>query len=146
MAKIIALDLGSKTCGIAQSDPQGKIALALTTLRFDSEDYEGAIDLVKELANELQPETIVVGYPKLLSGAIGERGRISEIFANILKEELPMEIVLWDERLTTVSAERMLIGADVSRKKRKEVIDKIAATYILQSYLDTMNNRSENHD
>ncbi len=137
--RIIGLDLGSKTCGIAQSDKDEKIAVGVDTIYFDSEDYEMAVELVKAKIIELGGEKVVIGLPKHMNGDIGERGRISEIFANILASELQMEVVLWDERLTTVSAERLLIGADVSRKKRKKVIDKVAATFILESYINSQN-------
>lgn len=135
--KVLGLDLGSKTCGIAISDINEKIALGVKTIHFTSEDYEQALDLIKSEFAELKANKIVIGLPKHLNGSIGDRGFISQKFAEILNEDLSVEVVLWDERFTTVAATRMLISADVSRKKRKEVIDKVAAVYILQSYLDS---------
>ena len=144
--KIIGLDLGSKTCGVAVSDEQENLAFGVRTLRFPPEDYEKAVELIKTAFSELAGEAIVVGLPKHLNGDIGERGRISQKLAEILAEELQVKVELWDERFTTVSAERLLIAADVSRKKRKEVIDTLAAGYILQSYLDAKKNRGERDD
>ena len=138
--RIVGLDLGSKTCGVAQSDAGGTIALGVKTLTFESEDYEAALILVKDLCQELAAEKIVVGYPKHLNNDVGERARIAQIFADILSQDLNIEVILWDERLTTVAAEKVLLSADVSRKKRKKVVDKVAATYILQGYLDAQNN------
>ena len=134
--RVIGLDLGSKTCGVALSDQSGLIASGIKTLHFEEEDYEEALRLVKDLYSQLQAEKIVVGWPKHLNGDVGQRGWIAQRFAELLQEELGTEVELWDERLTTVAAERLLISADVSRKKRKAVIDKLAAVYILQAYLD----------
>ena len=144
--KIIGLDLGSRTCGVASSDDNESMAFGVKTLRFPPEDYETAVDIIKATIVELKGEAIVVGLPKHLNGDIGERGRISQKLAEILAEELSITVELWDERFTTVAAERLLISADVSRKKRKEVIDTIAAVYILKSYLDAKKNRGERND
>ncbi len=141
--RIVGLDLGSKTCGVAQSDPGGTIALGVKTLVFEDDDYEGALVLVEDLCRQLAAEKIIIGYPKHLNNDIGERARIAQIFADILSQDLGIEVILWDERLTTVAAEKVLLSADVSRKKRKKVVDKIAATYILQGYLDAANYRSK---
>jgi len=134
--KIIGLDLGSKTCGIAQSDRSEMIAVGVETIRFEEEDYDLALDLVIDKIQELKGEKVVIGLPKHMNGDIGVRGEINLEFARILAAATGLEVVTWDERLTTVSATRLLISADVSRKKRKEVIDKVAATFILQAYLD----------
>lgn len=134
--KIIGLDLGSKTVGVAMSDPTCSFAVGVDTLRFDNEDYEIALEKVETLCRELKADKIVVGLPKHMNGEIGLRGEISQEFAQYLKDDLNIEIILWDERLTTVSANKILIGADVSRKNRKKVVDKVAATIILQAYLD----------
>jgi putative Holliday junction resolvase len=138
MEKIIGLDLGSKTCGVAISDALGMIARALTTVRFESDDYETCLDEVLKICAENKVKTVVLGLPKHMNGDVGIRGQISIDFAKML-EEHQIKVTLWDERLTTVSAERLLIAQDVSRKKRKKVIDQMAAVQILQSFLDRQN-------
>ncbi len=138
MERIIGLDLGSVTCGIAISDPLGMIARALTTVRFAPDDYEQALEEVLKICEENKVKNVVLGLPKHMNGDIGVRGEISQSFAKML-EDHGIHVDLWDERLTTVAAERILISADVSRKKRKKVIDKMAAVQILQSFLDRKN-------
>ena len=135
MAKIIGLDLGSKTCGIAISDALQMIARALTTVRFESDDYEACLQEVLKILQEQKVKEVVLGLPMHMNGDIGVRGQISIDFSKML-EEHGIQVKLWDERLTTVSAERLLIQGDVSRKKRKKIIDQMAAVQILQSYLD----------
>lgn len=136
--RVLGLDLGSKTLGISVSDALGMIARAVDTVRFESDDYENAVIKLQPFLKEFQPETIVLGMPKHMNGDIGIRGEISLMFKEKL-EALGMNVVLWDERLTTVAASKMLIAADVSRKKRKQIIDQMAAVQILQSYLDSKN-------
>ena len=120
MKKVLGLDLGSRTCGIAMSDILGMIAHG-----------------VKEIVEENDIETIVLGLPKHMNGDVGERGQISIEFKKQLEEMIEgINVILVDERLTTVVAENQLLFADVSRKKRKQVIDKMAAVAILQGYLD----------
>ncbi len=136
--RILGLDLGSRTCGVSVSDALGMIARAYQTLRFADEDYEAAFQQVAELIDQMQIHTVVLGLPKHMNGDVGVRGEISIAFKERL-ETLGVEVILWDERLTTVAAERILIAADVSRKKRKKVIDQMAAVQILQSYLDSRN-------
>ena len=138
MARIIGLDLGSKTCGVAMSDRGNLIARALTTIRFEQDDYDDCFDQLLELFEQQQVSELVLGLPKHMNGDIGDRGQLSIDFANELEKE-GYHVTLWDERLTTVSAERLLIQGDVSRKKRKKVIDQMAAVQILQSYLDRQN-------
>ena len=135
MAKIIGLDLGSKTCGIAISDATGLIARALTTVRFESDDYEQALREVTDVIRENKVTEVVLGLPKHMNGDVGVRGQISLDFGKKLEEE-GFTVAYWDERLTTVQSEKMLISADVRRKKRKKIIDQTAAVFILQSYLD----------
>lgn len=138
MDRIIGLDLGSKTCGVAISDPLGMIARALTTVRFQDDDYAECLKEVLAILKENKVKEVVLGLPKHMNGDIGVRGQISVDFATKL-EENGIKTDLWDERLTTVSAERILISGNVSRKKRKKVIDQMAAVQILQSYLDRKN-------
>lgn len=131
--RVLGLDLGSKTCGVSVSDALGMIARPVETIRFESDDYEHAFIQVQKHIKEFQVTTVVLGLPKHMNGDVGIRGNISIDFKEKL-ETLGVEVILWDERLTTVAAERLLIAADVSRKKRKKVIDQMAAVQILQSY------------
>ena len=133
--KTIGLDLGSVTCGISVSDALGWIAQALTTVRFAEDDYDDALAKVIAVCKEQKVTDLVLGLPKHMNGDIGIRGEICLEFGEKLKAE-GYNVTMWDERLTTAAAQRILIGADVSRKKRKKVIDQMAAVQILQSYLD----------
>lgn len=137
--RIIGLDLGSKTLGVAVSDELGWTAQGLETIKIDEEQGEFGISRLSELLKEYKVEKIVVGMPKNMNGTIGPRGEASKKFAELLKEHFNLPVVLWDERLSTMAAERLLIEADVSRKKRRKVIDKMAAVVILQSFLDSQN-------
>lgn len=135
--RVLGLDLGSRTCGIAVSDPLGMIARTVETFRFNDDDYEAACNRVVELCKELKVDEIVLGLPKHMNGDVGIRGEISKQFKAMLEEKLDLKITLIDERLTTVAATKLLISADVSRKKRKQVVDQLAAVQILQGYLDS---------
>lgn len=137
MNKVLGLDLGSRTCGIAMSDILGMLAHGVETFRFKDNDYTSCARHVKALVEQNDIHTIVLGLPKHMNGDIGERGEISIAFKKMLEEMIAgIEVILIDERLTTKVAESQLIFADVSRKKRKKVIDKMAAVEILQGYLD----------
>lgn len=138
MKRIIGLDLGSVTCGVAVSDLMGLIASPVETVRFESDNYDDCLEKLKKHFENYKVDTIVLGLPKHMNGDIGIRGNISIDFKEKL-EELGMHVTLWDERLTTVSAERFLLEADMSRKKRKKVIDQMAAVTILQDYLNSKN-------
>ncbi|EAD8641276.1 Holliday junction resolvase RuvX [Listeria monocytogenes] len=137
--RIMGLDVGSKTVGVAISDPLGWTAQGVETIQIDENRKQFGYDRVKELVLEYEVEKVVVGLPKNMNNTIGPRAESSKIYAEVLEARICLPVVLWDERLTTSAAERTLIEADVSRKKRKEVIDKLAAVMILQSYLDTTN-------
>ncbi|MBC1484479.1 Holliday junction resolvase RuvX [Listeria sp. FSL L7-1485] len=137
--RIMGLDVGSKTVGVAISDPLGWTAQGVETIQIDEKRKQFGYDRVKELVLEYEVEKVVVGLPKNMNNTIGPRAESSKIYAEVLEARIDLPVVLWDERLTTTAAERTLIEADVSRKKRKEVIDKLAAVMILQSYLDTTN-------
>lgn len=142
--KILGLDVGSKTIGVAVSDPLGWTAQAVTTIKWDETEIESADHALKEIIREHNIKKAVIGYPKNMNGTIGERGKATERFANHFKRvhELPVE--LWDERLTTVAADRVLLEADMSRKRRKKVIDQLAASMILQTYLDMQHKGGQN--
>ncbi|MEG0176336.1 Holliday junction resolvase RuvX [Anaerorhabdus sp.] len=137
MKRVLGLDLGSRTCGVAVSDPLGIIARAVKTIRFNDGDYENACEQVLAEVKEFQVDEIVLGLPKHMNGDVGIRGNISIDFKNMLEERCSCSVILIDERLTTVAAQKILIAADVSRKKRKQVIDQMAAVQILQGYLDS---------
>ena len=138
MGKIIGLDLGSVTLGIAISDPLGIIAQGVETFRFPQDQDSLAIPRVKELCEKENVKTIVLGLPKHMNGDVGIRGEICLKFKEKLEKRIVgVEVVLQDERWSTKIAEQSLIFADVSRKKRKQVIDKMAAVTILQTYLDS---------
>ncbi|MGI6512437.1 MAG: Holliday junction resolvase RuvX [Catenisphaera adipataccumulans] len=141
MSRIIGLDLGSKTCGVAISDRSQLIARALKTIRFESDDYDDCFDQVLALLDEQDVHEVVLGLPKHMNGDIGIRGEISVQFAEELEKE-GVKATLWDERLTTVAAEKILLEGDVSRRKRKKIIDQMAAVQILQNYLDRKRNGS----
>lgn len=137
--RYLGLDLGTKTLGVAVSDKTGLIATSLTILRHDN-DYDFLIEELKKIIKEKEIETIVLGLPKNMNNTIGERGEMVLSFKEKLEESTNLPVILEDERLTTKVAENILITADISRKKRKKVIDKMAANVILQSYLDRRNN------
>ena len=136
--RYLGLDLGTKTLGVAVSDKTGLIATSLTILRHDY-NFDFLIEELKKIIKEKEIETIVLGLPKNMNNTIGERGEMVLSFKEKLEESIHLPVILEDERLTTKVAENILITADVSRKKRKKVIDKMAANVILQSYLDRRN-------
>lgn len=135
--RILGLDVGDKTIGIAVSDSllftaQGVEVIRRTSLAKD-------LERLRQLIEEYEVSTILVGMPKNMNGTIGPRGELVQQFAAQLEEVFPNALIrFWDERLSTVASERMLIAADVSRAKRKQVIDKMAAVFILQGYLDSL--------
>ncbi len=136
--RILGLDVGSKTIGVAVSDELGWTAQGLKTIQIQEDEQKSGIPELEEIIREYGIEKIIVGLPKNMNGTIGPRGEISLQFAKLLKNRFGLPVELWDERLTTMAAERILLTADVSRKKRKKVIDKMAASLILQSYLDSL--------
>ncbi|MFJ6208304.1 Holliday junction resolvase RuvX [Lysinibacillus sp. NPDC092081] len=137
--RIMGLDVGSKTVGVAISDALGWTAQGIETVKIDEANGEFGIVRIAELVKEYAITEFVVGYPKNMNNTVGPRGEASEDYKKLLEETFSLPVKLWDERLTTMAAERMLIEADVSRKKRKQVIDKMAAVMILQGYLDSKN-------
>lgn len=137
--RIMGLDVGTKTVGVAISDALGWTAQGIETVKINEELGEFGIERIKELVKEYDVTEFVVGFPKNMNNTVGPRGEASEDYKKLLEETFNMPVKLWDERLTTMAAERMLIEADVSRKKRKLVIDKMAAVMILQGYLDSKN-------
>ena len=138
--RMMGLDVGDATIGVAASDELGMIAHGITTIRRTS--LQKDLDSLKSIIIEKAIKVIVVGFPKNMNNTVGPRGQISIDFAELLRQRFEgVEVVLWDERLTTASARRTLIEADVRRNKRKGVIDKLAAILILQNYLDMQSNK-----
>ena len=133
--KYIGLDLGSRTLGIAMSNRSGLIASSFTIIRHN-EDYDYLIEELKKIIKENKVEEIVLGFPKNMNNTIGPKGELSLRFKEMLEEQTGLKVNLVDERLSTKEATNLLIFNDTSRKKRKKVIDSMAATIILQSYLD----------
>lgn len=131
--RALALDVGNKTIGVAVSDLMGWTAQGLEVIRRRA--LEKDLERLKEIIKEYEVEEIVVGLPKNMNGSIGPQAQIVMEFVTQLEMVVNIPIVYWDERLSTMEAERALISADVSRKKRKEVIDKMAAVVILKGYL-----------
>lgn len=135
--RIMGLDYGSATVGVAISDELLLTAQGIEIIRREEENkLRKTLRRIEELVQEYEVGQIVLGYPKNMNNTIGERAIKSEEFAETLKRRTGLSVILWDERLTTVSADRMMIDADVSRKGRKKVVDKVAAVLILQGYLD----------
>lgn len=137
--RTMGLDYGDRNIGVAVSDAFGWTAQGTEVVKKRRDGSE--MDRIAELVQEYEVTAIVVGLPKNMNNTIGPRGEISIAFAEQLQQKLNLPVHLWDERLTTVAAERTLIEADVSRKKRKLVVDKMAATLILQNYLDSKTKR-----
>ena len=135
--RIMGLDVGSKTVGVAISDPLGFTAQGLEIIKIDEDKKEFGIERLKELVNQYKVDKFVVGLPKNMNNSSGPRVEASQAYGDMIQEQFNIPVEYQDERLTTVQAERMLIEqADISRGKRKKVIDKLAAQLILQNYLD----------
>lgn len=134
--KALGLDLGNKTLGVAISDELGFLARGLETFRFDDKEFDQALTYTLSLIEKYQITHVVLGYPKNMDGSIGEQGNISEVFKQQLEQQSTATIILWDERLTSKMASSMMKDQNLKRKKRREDIDKMAATIILQGYLD----------
>ena len=137
MKRYLGLDVGSRTVGVAVSDPLGLTAQGLEIIRINEDQEEFGLDRLGELIDSYQATKVVIGLPKNMNNSEGPRAEASRAYGDRVKQHFDLEVVYLDERLTTTQAERMLIEAgDVSRKKRKQVIDKLAAVLILQTYLD----------
>ena len=139
MKRILGLDLGQKTIGVAISDPLGFTAQGLTTIRRSNKEKD--IEDLRKICDDYKVETIVLGLPKNMNGTIGPSGELAMAFGKLIEEELKIEVKFWDERLTTVEANKAMLEADLSRNKRKKIVDKVASTYILQGYLDMISRK-----
>ena len=135
--RYLGLDLGSKTLGIAISDKTNTIASIYTTIFFDNPNFDELINELSNIIKENNITAIVLGYPLNMNGTVGPRVEYVLKFKQMLVDRLNIEVFLQDERLTTVEVNKIMISADVSRNKRKQKVDTLAATLILQSYLDT---------
>lgn len=142
--RIMGLDYGSVTVGVAVSDALLLTAQGVETIFLKEENkLRRTLARIQELCTEYEVGEIVVGFPKHMNNTIGDRAEKSLAFAEMLKKRTGLPVVMWDERLTTVEANRTLMESGVRREHRKEYLDKIAAVFILQGYLDAKKNRSE---
>lgn len=139
MGKIMGLDYGDKRIGVAISDPLGFTAQGKKVIIRRGEEEDLAE--IKRLVKESGAEELVVGLPRNMDGSLGPRAKLTLDFINLLKKQLNIPVKAWDERLSTSEAEKILLSADMSRKRRKGVIDKLAAALILQNYLDARRNQ-----
>ena len=137
--RILGLDYGSKTVGVAVSDPLGLTAQKIETIwRKQENKLRRTLARIEELIAEYEVEKIVLGFPKNMNNTVGERAEKALEFGEMLKKRTGLEIIMWDERLTTVEADRTLIETGVRRENRKQYLDGIAAVFILQGYLDSL--------
>lgn len=134
--RYLGLDLGTRTLGISISDTTLTIASTLKTIRFSDSDYDSLIEPLKKIIEEYNISKIILGYPKNMNNTIGDRCKTTLEFRDKLVELINIEVVLQDERRTTIEATNYMLEADISRKKRKKKIDSLAANIILQTYLD----------
>lgn len=137
--RIMGLDYGSKTVGVAVSDALGLTAQAVETIQRKEENkLRKTLARIEELIREYGAERIVLGFPKNMNNTIGDRAEKSLAFQEMLERRTGLPVIMWDERLTTVEAERTLMESGVRRENRKQYVDKIAAVFILQGYLDSL--------
>ena len=135
--RILGLDFGSKTVGVAVSDPLGITAQPVEIVRRKSENkLRQTLARIEELAKEYQAESFVLGLPKNMNNTLGERAEKSLAFKEMLERRTGLNVILWDERLTTVSADKHMMESGIRREDRKKFVDEIAAVFILQGYLD----------
>ena len=142
--RVLGLDIGEKRIGVALSDPLGIIAGALTVVDRVTDD--AALKQIIDLARENEAERIVVGMPRSLDGSLGKQAQAVQSFVDLLKKRTDIPVVTWDERLSTVAAERTLLEVGMKRDKRKKRRDSLAAAIILQGYLDRERNRVSGQD
>ena len=134
--RYLGLDLGTKTLGVAMSDTTLTIASTYKTIFFKDKDYESTIDELKSIIKDYDITKIILGLPKNMNNSIGQRAEITLDYQKLLEERLKLPVIMFDERLTSVISNSILIEADISRKKRKKKVDSIAAQIILQDYLN----------
>ncbi len=141
--RYLGIDLGSKTVGLAMSDATLTIASSYKTIFFKDEDYSSTISEIIEIVKDYNITKIILGLPKNMNNTLGERALITTKYKELLEEKINIPIILFDERLTSVISNSILIEADISRKKRKKKVDSIAAQIILQDYLNKEKNDNE---
>ena len=135
--RVLGLDYGSKTVGVAVSDPLGLTAQGVETVwRKQENKLRRTLARIEEIISEYQVTEIVLGYPKNMNNTVGDRAEKSLEFQKMLEKRTGLPVVMWDERLTTVEAHRTMMESGVRREDRKKYVDKLAAVYILQGYLD----------
>lgn len=135
--KILGIDYGEKNIGLALSDPQAKVAFPYINIKNESD--EQITKIIKDLVYQQKIEKIVVGLPYNMNGTLGRQAQIILEFCEKLKREINITVETWDERLSSIETEKLLIEQDVSRKKRREIKDKVSASIILQNYLEFLN-------
>ena len=134
--KYLGLDLGTKTLGLAISDKLGIISMPFKVIKYNNEDYEYLINELDKIIRDEEIDELVLGLPKNMNNTLGERALKTLEFQNMLEEKLKIKVNIQDERLSTMESEKFLISNNVSRKKRKQIIDKMAAQVILDTYLN----------
>lgn len=145
--RIMGLDYGSKTVGVAVSDALGLTAQGIEIVRRKSENkLRQTLARIEEIAKEYGVEKIVLGFPKHMNNDIGERAEKSLEFKEMLERRTGLPVVMWDERLTTVEADRTMMETGIRRENRKEYVDMIAAVFILQGYLDYLSHQNESQE
>ena len=135
--RYLGLDLGTKTLGISLSDKLGIIASSYKTIHFNEEDYNSVLDELKGIIDEFEIKTVVLGLPKNMNNTLGDAAKRSMNFRDILLENFDIEVIMQDERMSSVEAHNIMLQGDLSRKKRKKHVDSLAANIILQRYLDS---------
>ena len=147
MMRIMGLDYGTKTVGVAVSDPLGITAQAVETVtRKDENKLRKTLARIESLATEYGVEKFVIGFPKHMNNDIGERAEKALEFQQMLERRTGLPVVMWDERLTTVEADRTMMETGIRRENRKEYVDMIAAVFILQGYLDYLSHQKESQE
>lgn len=141
--RYLGIDLGSKTVGLAMSDLTGTIASIYKTIFFKNEDYQSTISEIKQIVEDYDIKKIIIGLPKNMNNTLGERAIITTKYKELLEESLDIPVIMFDERLTSVISNSILIEGDMSRKKRKKKVDSVAAQVILQDYLNKEKNNHE---
>ena len=142
--RVMGLDYGSKTIGVAISDPLGLTAQGIEIIRREEENkLRKSLRRIEELIKEYQVEEIVLGFPKNMNNTVGERAEKSLEFKEMLEKRTGLPVVMWDERLTTMAADRTLEETGVHKEDRKQYLDQVAAVFILQGYLDAAAHKKE---
>ncbi|MDD4168651.1 MAG: Holliday junction resolvase RuvX [Desulfotomaculaceae bacterium] len=143
--RIMGLDWGEKRIGVAVSDPMGWTAQGVEVINSKG-STKADMNIIKEFAQKYNAELVVIGLPRNMDGSFGPQAEKIKALAKLLSSKIALPVELWDERLTTIAAEKLLIQADMSRAKRRRVIDKMAAVLILQGYLDYLSRKKDLQD